>query len=237
LGRIIGDSPGVLSVPIWTSIAVREGWDGYEFETPETVWGEAKAKVFYDDSENRFFDSASEIMVKLNNKGWLAGIPILRDDHRAEDFNASVAGGANLIAMTGHGSWGGWAGAVDYNSNLNFGGYSPIVLAFSCLTGDYERANHGGEGDTSLAEKFLEWGAAVYIGSLNLAYDPETQHLHVTCGITGISMSLKHSARGILNMSGQNICQTTGFITVSATGSLSTSIMVTPSLENLVVCG
>ena len=77
----------------------------------------------------------------------------------------------DVILFLGHGGAGSWACVLDDWTTsecpiepINFGGSSPIVIAFSCLTGNYED-----EPGKSIARAFLRNGAAVYIGSTEVS--------------------------------------------------------------------
>ncbi|MEM3648365.1 MAG: CARDB domain-containing protein, partial [Thermoproteota archaeon] len=75
----------------------------------------------------------------------------------------------DIIVFLGHGGPGSWACVLDDWSwsncpiePISFGTSHPIVLAFSCLTGDYR-------GSESIARAFLRNGAVVYIGSTEVS--------------------------------------------------------------------
>ncbi|WP_048149207.1 NosD domain-containing protein [Palaeococcus ferrophilus] len=83
--------------------------------------------------------------------------------HRGDVVNAffNLAPGRDIIHLEGHGNW----NVIDdlYASDLSgrtrpFGGTCPFVYAESCLTGDYTKGK-------SVAEAFLQAGAAVYLGA------------------------------------------------------------------------
>ena len=72
----------------------------------------------------------------------------------------------DIIFWSGHGHVNVWDGAVDSFANvgvpMNFGGHHPVIVAVSCLTGNYQL----GSGENRLiAETMLGDGAAVYIGA------------------------------------------------------------------------
>lgn len=75
----------------------------------------------------------------------------------------------DIIIFSGHGGPGSWACVLDdwTTSNcpiepISFGSHRPMVIAFSCLTGNYG-------GSQSIARAFLRNGAAVYIGATEVA--------------------------------------------------------------------
>jgi len=89
---------------------------------------------------------------------------------RAEAVKAQTSN-KDVILFLGHGGAGSWACVLDDWTTsecpielINFGGSSPIVIAFSCLTGNYED-----EPGRSIARAFLRNGAAVYIGSTEVS--------------------------------------------------------------------
>jgi hypothetical protein len=96
------------------------------------------------------------------------GDEVLR--RRAQEVKA-LTPNKDVILFLGHGGPGGWGCVLDDWTTsecpiepINFGGSSPIVIAFSCLTGNYED-----EPGKSIARAFLRNGAAVYIGSTEVS--------------------------------------------------------------------
>ena len=73
---------------------------------------------------------------------------------------SSAMTNSDLIHWFGHGNIDNWGCFSTTDVPGGFGGATPIVFTVTCLAGDYE----GGD-DSNIAEKFLENGAAVYIGS------------------------------------------------------------------------
>ncbi len=93
--------------------------------------------------------------------------------------------GKDVMVYMGHGAPDGWGdlstddidgdpSAIPPIAPLSFGTPSPLVAAFSCLTGSYEdhTANapctHDG-GDDNVAEAFIDSGAGVYIGATEVS--------------------------------------------------------------------
>lgn len=77
----------------------------------------------------------------------------------------------DVIVFLGHGGPGSWACVLDDWTTsecpiepIDFGRSCPIIIAFSCLTGNYED-----EPGRSIARAFLRNGAAVYIGSTEVS--------------------------------------------------------------------
>lgn len=90
---------------------------------------------------------------------------------RCRDFKG-LTPNKDIIFFTGHGDPGGWCGgfanwtdAPSSVSGLSFDRASPIILAVSCLTGNYDAAIPEADLPCGIAEAFLAHGAAVYIGS------------------------------------------------------------------------
>jgi len=88
-----------------------------------------------------------------------------RDGAKQQRFNEIYDRAANkdIILFTGHGNSGSWPNVLGPTGSLsveriNFGNTRPIVIAFSCLTGNYGDNN-------SIARAFLKNNAAVYIGA------------------------------------------------------------------------
>lgn len=80
------------------------------------------------------------------------------------------SGEKDIIYWGGHGFAEGWGSGVDINHiPSDFEGVNPFVMAMSCTTGLYDYFNANNEHkDLSIAEKFLDQGAGVYIGATRL---------------------------------------------------------------------
>jgi hypothetical protein len=90
---------------------------------------------------------------------------------RCRDFK-TLTPNKDIIFFTGHGDPGGWCGgfanwtvAPSSVSGLSFDRASPIILAVSCSTGNYDAAISETDLPCGIAEAFLAHGTAVYIGS------------------------------------------------------------------------
>jgi hypothetical protein len=88
----------------------------------------------------------------------------------AEEVKAQTPN-KDVIVFLGHGGPGSWGCVLDDWTtsecpieSIDFGRSCPIVVAFSCLTGNYED-----EPGMSIARAFLRNGAAVYIGSTEVS--------------------------------------------------------------------
>ena len=96
------------------------------------------------------------------------GEEVLRS--RAQEVKAQTPD-KDVIIFLGHGGAGSWACVLDDWTTsecpiepIDFGRSCPVVIAFSCLTGNYED-----EPGRSIAKAFLRNGAAVYIGSTEVS--------------------------------------------------------------------
>jgi hypothetical protein len=76
----------------------------------------------------------------------------------------------DVIVFLGHGGQGSWACVLDDWASscpfepIDFGRCRPVVLAWSCLTGDYRDVS-----GRSIARAFLTNGAAAYVGSTEVS--------------------------------------------------------------------
>jgi hypothetical protein len=91
--------------------------------------------------------------------------------HARADSVKANASDKDVILFLGHGNTGSWGCVLDAwipatvcdIGGIDFGRSRPVVLAFSCSTGDYSG------GLQSIAEAFLRNGAAAYIGSTEVS--------------------------------------------------------------------
>jgi hypothetical protein len=77
---------------------------------------------------------------------------------------------ADVIYLSGHGNVRGCCGLDSHRDfPLDFNNHTPVVMATSCRTGNYQD-----DGDTkNVAESFLNSGAAIYIGSTHYTHGAE----------------------------------------------------------------
>jgi hypothetical protein len=90
---------------------------------------------------------------------------------RCHDFK-TLTPNKDIVFFTGHGDPGGWCGgfanwtvAPSSVSGLSFDRASPIILAVSCSTGNYDASIPVTDLPCGIAEAFLAHGTAIYIGS------------------------------------------------------------------------
>jgi len=91
-----------------------------------------------------------------------------RLQHVASSVKSGMPG-KDIIIFSGHGGPGSWACVLDdWRTSdcpvepISFGSTCPVVIAFSCLTGNYD-------GSESIARAFLRNNAAVYIGATEVS--------------------------------------------------------------------
>jgi hypothetical protein len=171
IGRIIGNDARKLTIPIEASIGVHRGLPGYEFDRSHALVVAGRG-----DGVEEFEGSADEtakilddefIIFKLKQKGIeKAGGNI------SARFQAYVSD-IDVIFYVDHcGAWSWGSGTDVVNTGdfvptnlVNFGNTKPFVFASCCLAGQYA-------GIAGIAEYFLEYGAAAYIGATELAWYP-----------------------------------------------------------------
>jgi hypothetical protein len=113
--------------------------------------------------------------VQHNRRGVVYHAYIYDDWTRAEALQhvvssvKAVTHDKDIIIFSGHGGPGSWACVLDDWTTsdcpiepISFGNSRPVVIAFSCLTGNYG-------GDSSIARAFSRNGAAVYIGATEVS--------------------------------------------------------------------
>jgi hypothetical protein len=119
--------------------------------------------------------SQDEIFIADHDKNL---VRILDTNNWRSRFHTALPGfthNADLIYLAGHGNVNGCCGIDSYNDPifpLDFNYHNPVVMAGSCLTGNYEDGNHESK---NIAESFLASGAAVYIGSTNVSHGFENR--------------------------------------------------------------
>ena len=166
VGRIIGDTASELMIPIETAIKVARGEQGYSFDRshaliligfPETREGGADHIDFEEGGRTVGGILSDDYGMRVS----YIRTPVYDRGDEAVDAFFRLTPGKDVIHLEGHGS----PTSLDDISKNDvigqadpFGEVCPLVFAESCNTGDYTH-------DTSLAEAFLQKGAAVYIGS------------------------------------------------------------------------
>jgi len=177
------DSEGELSLPpessgfrraTFTDTEGREHYDiGAVRISDGTFWG-------YDNEDEYIEDAlriAERIQVEREARGGDYGqtyVYLPTDEQSlsriAEEVKAQIPD-KDVIVYHGHGGAGSWARVLDDWTTsecpiepIDFGRSCPVVMAFSCLTGNYEDSP-----GRSVARAFLRNGAAVYIGSTEVS--------------------------------------------------------------------
>ncbi|MEO0068879.1 MAG: C25 family cysteine peptidase [candidate division WOR-3 bacterium] len=81
----------------------------------------------------------------------------------------------DIIGYCGHGGAGSWAWTLDDWATsacpaepLSFGSHRPVVLGYTCSSGDYTES--GDHGPVSIARCFLRNGAGVYVGATRVSF-------------------------------------------------------------------
>jgi hypothetical protein len=162
VGDVLGDAKE--EVLIGTDGAIKV------FEDKGTEIGPLASRTIY--ANWRWHDGLAVRKAPGGNEIWWASRLDnlnLMDSHYPQDalqrFDAFTSG-ADLIAFRGHGNVDGWAPLLGTGGvPSDFGGANPLVLALTCLSGNYQDAWH----DKGIAETFLAHGAGVYIGSTQVS--------------------------------------------------------------------
>jgi len=96
----------------------------------------------------------------------------------------SQAHNRDIIGYCGHGGPGSWAWVLDDCPTsacpaepLSFGSHRPVVLGFTCSSGDYTES--GGHGPVSIARCFLRNGAGIYIGATRVSFCCTNRNLKI----------------------------------------------------------
>jgi hypothetical protein len=174
MGRIIGNNAKELKGVIENSLNVLLKTPGHEFDRsnallvsgfPDAKMGNFKGQV----------DAVSTVISKTSPSTSLS--KIYAPDYVQYDSSGKIdkyltegaveyiffssTKGKDIIFLAGHGNWYKWDEI--HNSDIlgqadPFGWVNPFVFASSCKTGDYSLGD-------SLAESFLQRGAAVYLGA------------------------------------------------------------------------
>jgi len=137
--------------------------------------------VITDDLFNRALRRAEQIQANRDNRGGSYGWTYV---YYPTDWDAEVsrngrvkfnAPDKDIIFFVGHGDPGGWCAVLDDWGGtstpitpINFGSSHPVVLAFTCLSGDYNCVLDDGR-NPSIAKAFFKNHAAVYIGSTEVS--------------------------------------------------------------------
>lgn len=163
VGRIIGDNPNELRIPLETSLGVARGTAGYGFDRSHAlaVSGRGSGVTAFE----RNVDDVADI---LNDE---FAVRTFKQRDVEDDglnmtfvFTTNVAG-RDMIYYRDHCNHDHWSGAIDEDQfPIDFDGANPFVFAACCTAGRYENVE-----DTSIAEAFLQNGTGVYIGATRVS--------------------------------------------------------------------
>jgi len=195
VGRMIGNGAHDLSEPIaWALSGTFD--DSSALCVSGTGDGMETFQENIDQVADLLDDSMSVDVIHFGDEG---GIPACQSLFRSHAQDVS------LIVLRDHGSETSFDHGTLINSELpsDFGAANPFVWASACLTGHYHGFN-------SLAEGFLDNGAAVYVGSTevsmrytnnyaNLEYFEYWTQNHVSSG-----RALKNLKRHLIDINGAN---------------------------------
>ncbi len=166
MGRIIGSSLSALQAPVITSLGLDAGTNTLSLDAAYVVSGSRRGAYGTADSVD-FNSRRAQLAGRLRSAGfgpvteeWTEGAGAI---DRAAFFDH--APGMNLITLAGHGYWDCWDIISAEDVNLDFAptAVRPLVIANSCLTGQYSPGR-------SFAERWLSAGAAAYIGAIAESY-------------------------------------------------------------------
>lgn len=171
VGRIIGNGLADLIIPIESILNMEKGMPGYGYDGSHALLLEGFPKMRNDDAVESDFASVTRI---IEEKFIIKSIPfvtITTPDYSTRD--AAITDFLNyfperdILHLAGHGSSSSlddlWTGDLSGLRNA-FAGTNPFVFGVSCLTGRYTES-------VSLAERFLQIGAAAYFGSTEASYN------------------------------------------------------------------
>jgi len=154
VGRIIGNDAADLRIPIETSLAAH-----YNGNRALCISGTGNGETAFQNNAEDVADILEEGM----------SVDVLHFGDYATETGRQVqfrnrSADVDVIFYRDHGSETSWDGGTIREEDLptDFGSTSPFVFGCACLTGHFD-------GETSLAESFLQHGAGVYIGSTEIS--------------------------------------------------------------------
>ncbi|ASJ08515.1 hypothetical protein A3L11_04415 [Thermococcus siculi] len=173
VARFPGDKAGDILKGIENAIAVARGECSFDRSHalilsgwPESRGGGSDDIDFYEHSravDRALRDQGTHVAILRSTQYPDEEVNGSRVSHRGDVVNAffTLARERDIVHLEGHGNW----NVIDdiYVTDFSgrtepFGGTCPFVYAESCLTGDYTKGK-------SIAEAFLQAGAAVYLGA------------------------------------------------------------------------
>ena len=177
VGRIIGNDASKLILPIQYSINVYTGELDFDWDRTQALVVSGKgdgASVFEDDADEiaELLDDEFPIVTTLKQRD-------IEDDggNILAEFKAHD-GDTDVVVYRDHGWPTNWTDVIyrdDFGGTdpVDFESSKPFVFAICCWAGRYEdediNDDDSPEGENGIAEKFLEHGAAVYIGSTQIS--------------------------------------------------------------------
>ncbi len=168
VGRIIGNDAAALQTPLSLIVNVYEGVGVRTFNRSHALLVSGSG----DGDTSQFIPTVNIIRDILQGEGWA-----VTRFHAAQnpggdetDFNVWKPWAINqdVLLFRDHGNTNNWGGMLTSGNvsslNLAQGNSAPFGFGVACLAGNYER-----DGDYNLAEAFLEYGGAAYIGSTEIS--------------------------------------------------------------------
>jgi len=174
IGRVIGNNARELNVVLENSLNVLLNTPGYGFDRsnallvsgfPDAIMGNFDGQV---DAVSNVISmkTPGTSLIKINTPDYTqydssGNIDEDLTEGAVEYIFFSSTKGKDVIFLAGHGNWYSW-GEIHNSDVLSqvepFGWVNPFIFASSCKTGDYSQGY-------SIAESFLQRGAAVYLGA------------------------------------------------------------------------
>jgi hypothetical protein len=169
VGRIIGDYPAELILPLETSVNVVKGEPGFEFDRSHAfvVSGAGDGVGSFE----RNVDAVAEILddefsVTIRKRRVVEGAGgNINTEFKLHDGNQDHFFYRDHCSPT---AWSGVIGTVDFGGPdpIDFEDAKPFAFACCCQAGRYE----GAADNANIAESFLQHGTASYIGSTENSY-------------------------------------------------------------------
>ena len=171
VGRVIGDDPTELIVPIQASVNVARGEPGFEFDRSHALAVSGRG-----DGVSSFEENVDNVSASLDDE---FSVRILkqreiedRGDSANTEFKAHDAD-RDVVFFRDHCGPTAWGDSTAVVSTGDFGAADPVdfedarpfVFACCCQAGQYEDDPEDAADADNIAESFLHNGSAVYIGS------------------------------------------------------------------------
>jgi parallel beta-helix repeat protein len=171
VGRVIGNNARELLIPLQTSIDVHKGTPGHSFDRSQALiaTGFQESRSGGSDHIN-FASEARAVRSRILDYGASPVTIVDFTDYVSRTLSVRVffanTTDMDIVHLVGHGSPDSMDDLWDSDFNTQpdpFADANPFVYGSSCLTGRYMDG-------TSLAEKFLQRGTALYLGSTEVSY-------------------------------------------------------------------